>query len=362
MKIVYLIAGLYRPAGMERVITAKANYLAGRGNDILIVTTDQKGRHPAFELAPGVRHIDLGIGYEDNNGSSLADKLVHYPFNLIRHRRILTGLLKKEKADVVVSTFCNDVSFVSDIKDGSHKILEVHFSRYKRLQYGRRGLWGLADSVRSANDRRMASRFERFVVLTQEDASYWGDIPGLRVIPNPLSLHFTEPASPDNRQVLAAGRYGYQKGFDMLLEAWRKLDTTGWTLRIAGEGDFGNIALQGNIITGPASDMREEYLRSSVFALSSRYEGLPMVLLEAQAAGLPAVCFACKCGPKDVITDGVDGFLVPEGNVGAFARALETVMKDDELRRRMGEAAYGNSSRYELDRIMELWERLFAEL
>jgi len=362
MKIIYLIAGLYRPAGMERVITVKANYLASKGNDVLIVTTDQKGRVPAFELNAGVRHLDLDIGYEDNNGSSLADKLVHYPFKLIRHRGRLTELLKKEKADVVISTFCNDVSFVSKIKDGSHKILEVHFSRYKRLQYGRNGLWGLADSVRCANDRRMAAGYERFVVLTAEDASCWGNIPGLRIIPNPLSLHFPMPASSENRQVLAAGRYGYQKGFDMLLEAWRKIDTTGWTLRIAGDGDLGDIALQGNVITGPASDMREEYLRSSVFALSSRYEGLPVVLLEAQAAGLPAVSFACKCGPKDVITDGLDGVLVPEGDVSGFARALETVMKDDELRRKMGSAAFVNSSRYDLNRIMGLWERLFAEL
>lgn len=362
MKIIYLIAGLYRPAGMERVISAKANYLARRGDDVSIVTTDQKGRPVAFELDSSVRLFDLGIGYEDNNGGSLFDKVIHYPFKIFCHRHRLTALLYRERADVVISTFCNDVSFVPGIRDGSHKVLEVHFSRYKRLQYGRHGLWALVDAVRSANDRRIVSRYERFVVLTEEDASYWGEIPGMRVIPNPISLSFDAPASTANRQVLAAGRYGYQKGFDMLIKAWGKLDTFGWTLRIAGEGSLGDIALQGNVITGPAADIRAEYMRSSIFALSSRYEGLPMVLLESQAAGLAAVCFECKCGPRDVVTDGEDGFLVPEGDIDAFAEALEKVMRDDELRGRMGAAAYRHSSRYELKRIMELWERLFAEL
>lgn len=362
MKIIYLIAGLYRPAGMERAVSVKANYLAERGYGVLIVTTEQRGRPFAFELHPAVRHCDLGIGYEDNNGASLVNKFLHYPNKLISHRRKLSALLRQEKADIVISTFCNEASFLPLIKDGSHKILEVHFSRYKRLQYGRGGLWALSDRIRSANDLRTVKRYERFVVLTWEDASYWGDIPEMTVIPNPLSLGFPQPASLENRQVLAAGRYGHQKGFDMLLQAWGKIDTSGWTLRIAGEGSLGDNAIPDNVITGPSSDMYREYLESSVFVLSSRYEGLPMVLLEAQAAGLPAVCFACKCGPRDVITDGEDGLLVPEGDVDSLALSLERLMRDADLRLKMGAAAYRNSSRYELGRIMGLWEKLFEEL
>ena len=108
--------------------------------------------------------------------------------------------------------------------------------------------------------------------------------------------------------------------------------------------------------------MKQEYLNSSIFALSSRYEGLPMVLLEAQAAGLPIVSFTCKCGPRDVVTDGVDGILVEEGDVRGLAKALKRLMDDRELRRKMGEAAYKASDRFDEEKIMRQWLQLFEEL
>jgi glycosyltransferase involved in cell wall biosynthesis len=361
MKLIYLIAGTYRPAGMERVLANKANWFAGQGADVLIVTTDQRGRESAFAMDPRIRTVDLGIGYEDNNGGSFVSKLLLYPFKQLKHRRRLTALLKREKADVVVSMFCNDASFVPGIKDGSHKVLEIHFSRYKRLQYGRKGLWALADKWRSANDARVAARFERFVVLTDEDAGYWGKMPNIRVIPNARTFTFDTPSSLENRQVLAVGRYSYQKAFDRLVAAWKMIDTEGWTLRIAGAGDA-LPELPDNVKTGLSEDMKQEYLDSSIFALSSRYEGLPMVLLEAQAAGLPIVSFTCKCGPRDVVTDGVDGILVEEGDVRGLAKALKRLMDDRELRRKMGEAAYKASDRFDEEKIMRQWLQLFEEL
>ena len=139
------------------------------------------------------------------------------------------------------------------------------------------------------------------------------------------------------------------------------VDTEGWTLRIAGEGEsLGE--LPGNVKTGLSEDMKQEYLDSSIFALSSRYEGLPMVLLEAQAAGLPIVSFTCKCGPRDVVTDGVDGILVVEGDVRGLADALKRLMDDRELRRKMGEAAYKASDRFDEEKIMRQWLQLFEEL
>jgi len=366
MKIIYLIAGLYRPAGMERVVTEKANRLAAAGHEIEIVTTEQKGRRPAFALNPSIKTTDLAIGYEDNNGKSLLSKVLLHPFKLMKHRVSLAELLKRERADVVISTFCPEASFLPKIKDGSRKVLEVHFSRLKRLQYGRKGLWALADRIRNARDGQTVKRFDRFVVLTHEDASLWGELLNLRVIPNPRTFSCQRPSDLESRQVLAAGRYSAQKGFDMLLKAWRRASTAGWTLRIAGDGDLselGDPALLGpDVILGPAEDMQKEYAASSIFALSSRYEGLPMVLLEAQAMGLPCVCFACKCGPRDIIKDGRDGLLVPEGDIDALARALERLIKDDTLRREMGAAAYRNSENYDMEKIIAQWEQLLAEL
>lgn len=374
MRMAYLIAGTYNSGGMERVLVNKANYLVAHGHEVIIITTDQRGQQPFFPLDKRIACYDLGINYEENNGKSFLDKLWHYPFKQRKHRVRLTKLLRQLNADVVVSMFCNDASIVPFINDGSKKILEVHFSRFKRLQYGRKGLWRIADEWRSRNDERMVSRFDRFVVLTKEDRKYWGNIPNMQVIPNARTYIFNQPARLDNKTVIAVGRYNYQKGFDRLIEAWslvcREIDD--WQLEIIGDGDLrqdllcqiAKKGLNGKVVLKKMSsdEMKDAYLNASIFALSSRYEGLPMVLLEAQAAGLPCVSFACKCGPKDVIDDGVNGFLVDDEDVGGLADRLLYLIEHDDLRKRMGESAYRNSERYAEEAIMRRWQNLFQEL
>ena len=360
MKIVYCINGFYRAAGMERVLADKANWLAGQGYAVTILTTDQRGRPDAFPLDSRIAHFDLDINYEQNNGGLLLDKLIHYPGKQFRHRKRLAQKLAEIRPDITVSMFCNEVNLLPRIHDGSRKVLEIHFSRFKRLQYGRTGLWALADRLRSRSDVRLAARYDRFVVLTEEDRGYWPELPNLRVIPNPRTFTLSEPASLENHIVLAVGRYTHQKGFDLLLKAWRMIDTKGWSLRIAGSGEPLED-IPSNVITGPAADIVEEYRNAAFLVMSSRYEGLPMALLEAQAAGLPVVSFVCKCGPRDVITDGVDGILVPEGDVERLAKEMKRLMDDIELRRKMGAAAFRHSERYDKERIMALWEQLFHE-
>lgn len=372
MKLIYNIAGTYRPAGMERVLANKANALSKYGHEVIIVTTEQMGRKPAFEFDPSIRFFDLGINYESNNGGSFLNKLIHYPAKQLKHRIALSRLLNQEKADIVISMFCNDAAFIPKIKDGSHKVLEIHFSRYKRLQYGRTGIWALADKLRSWNDLRTVKRFDRFVVLTEEDRGYWGELPNITVIPNPRTFTTDTPATLDAKTVIAVGRYNFQKQFDALIKAWAllKRDFPDWTLRIAGDGEekgsmlwsIAEHGLEDKVILGPEKDMEGAYRNASILAMSSRFEGLPMVLLEAQAMGLPIVSFACKCGPKDVISDGVDGYLVDEGDVTGLADRLFTLMADPQLRKTMGAAAYNASERFDEEKIMALWADLFESL
>lgn len=164
-----------------------------------------------FELDERICCYDLNIGYEDNNGKSFVDKLIHYPLKQWRHKRRLSALLKKLKADVVISMFCNDVSFINRINDGSHKLLEIHFSRFKRLQYGRKGIWRWADLYRYNQETALVRNFSRFVVLTEEDKKYWGDMDNIRVIPNSLSFTLTSPAVSAVKKVIAIGRYSYRE-------------------------------------------------------------------------------------------------------------------------------------------------------
>lgn len=373
MKIVYSIAGTYNSGGMERVLANKANWLVRKGYEISILTTDQKGRSSFFEFDPRIRFYDLGINYEENNGKSFLNKLIHYPFKQWKHKKALKKLLPELKADVVVSMFCNDVSILPKIKDGSRKVLEIHFSRFKRQQYGRKGIWKIADEIRSINDLRVVSRFDRFVVLTEEDRGYWGDLDNIQVIPNARTFVLDRPAELTEKRVIAVGRYCYQKGLDRLIDAWNIVckSVYDWKLHLVGDGEdraslqtqIDRLGLSDKIILGRAeTDMKSVYANSSILALSSRYEGLAMVLLEAQAAGLPIVSFECKCGPKDVITDGRDGYLVEDGNVGLLAEKLLELINNEELRRKMGAEAYRNSERFSEERVMAQWVELFNEV
>jgi glycosyltransferase involved in cell wall biosynthesis len=358
---------------MERVLANKANYWVEHGHDVNIITTDQKNHEPFFKLSSRIKHCDLGVNYSENNDKGLWNKILHYPFKQRKHKKGLTKLLNHLQADIVISMFDNDVSFVSKIKDGSKKVLEVHFSRLKRLQYRRKGIWKWMDAIRNKSDLKLVNTFDKFVVLTEEDKVYWGDLPNMEVIPNARSFNPAETARLDEKKAIAIGRYNYQKGFEYLIDAWKIVykEHPDWKLDIVGDGEL-RMQLQHRInennlsdcvhLKYPTSHIEDVYLQSSILTLSSRYEGLPMVLLEGQAFGLPIISFACKCGPKDIITHGEDGFLVPEGNVPELADRIIQLIEDDELRKKMGQKAKIHSERFSEPVIMAQWDRLFNNL
>lgn len=373
MKIVYCIAGTRHAGGMERVLANKANYLTTHGYEIIIVTTDQYGEKSFFDMDPRIRTVDLGINYEENNGKSFFNKLIHYPAKQKRHRRLLSSVLMEEKPDITVSMFCNDVSFLPKIKDGSKKVLEIHFSRFKRLQYGRKGLWRIADRWRNFLDRIYVSKFDRFIVLTEEDSKYWGNLHNMEVIPNARTFETDKCADMSCKTVIAVGRLTFQKGFERLIEVWKLIhpEFPDWNLKIVGNGEekanlkalVQKYGIENSVTFIESSgSIEDHYISASIITLTSRYEGLPMVLLEAQAVGLPAVSFRCKCGPADILSDGKDGFLVKEGNIEEFTEKLRLLMSDTTLRKKMGKSALESSARFSEQRIMNRWIALFGSL
>jgi len=373
MKVVYCIAGTCNSGGMERVLANKANYLAEQGCEVIIITTDQKDREPFFTLSSRIQYYDLDVNYAENNEKGFINKVLHYPFKQWKHKKRLTKLLNVLQADIVISMFCNDVSFITKIKDGSKKIVEIHFSKFKRMQYGRKGIWKLADWLRSKMDEKTVRKFDKFVVLTHEDKGYWGNLSNMEIIENAKNEWGNHTAFLESKQVIAIGRYDYQKGFDRLIEAWRPVYDRfpDWKLKIIGDGELRNeletlidkynlndvVELKKN-----TSDILSEYLDASFLVMSSRYEGLPMVLLEAMSVGLPMISFECKCGPRDIITNEENGFLVPEGNVSALAERIIQLIEDMNLRKKMGQTAKINSERFSESVIMDKWIKLFNNL
>ena len=373
MKIVYCLAGLFNSGGMERIITNKANYLATKGYDIAIVTTEQKGRDVFFRLHQNIKTYDLGINYSDDATKDILSKTFGFLVKKYKHHCRLGKLLKQLSPDIVISTFGTEVSFLHKICDGSKKILEIHFSKFFRLQYNRRGLWRWVDKYRSLQDEKLVSCYDKFVVLTYEDKSYWGDLPNIEVIPNFVVSIPEIKSKSRNKVCFAVGRLSYQKGFDRLIKAWKIVyeRCPDWQLQIYGSGELydalKNMIIEDNLaervrINPPTSQIGVVYQIASVFLLTSHYEGLPMVLLEAFSYGLPVVSFACKCGPRDLIEDGVNGFLIPEGDIDSFADKVAMILGDEKLREQMGDAAYQSAMKYTEDKVMAKWIHLFESL
>lgn len=376
MKIIYCTHSTYNPGGMERVLLNKVTYLSQLlGWEVSVVTTDQHQRSPFYPFPEKVRMTDLEINYSEDNEKGAWKKITGYLRKRKEHRRKLTALLLKEKPDIVVSLYPSESSFIPDIKDGSKKVLELHYCKFFRLQYGRKGLLGWIDKLRTRQDEQIVRRFDKFVVLTNEDRGYWGDLPNIEVIPN-AAMHVSDAYSDVmNKRVIAVGRLDYQKGFDRLIQAWQLVQHTGrftgWKLDIFGQGEWqemlqqmiGKAGLQDTArLNRPTKQIGEEYVKSDMLVMSSNYEGFPMVMIEAMACGLPVVSFDYKCGPKDIIQSGINGLLVPNGDIQALADAMMKVMEDEAYRKMLSLNARKVVDTYSEQAVMAQWIRLFTSI
>lgn len=376
MKIIYCTHSTYNPGGMERVLLNKVTYLSALPEwEVSVVTTDQHQRPSFYPFPEKVRMTDLEINYSDDNDKGIWKKITSYLCKRKEHKRKLTALLLKEKPDIVVSLYPSESSFIPDIKDGSKKVLELHFNKFFRIQYGRKGIIGLIDRWRTRQDERIVRRFDKFVVLTNEDKGYWGGLPNIEVIPN-AAIHVSKNYSEvKNKRVIAVGRLDYQKGFDRLIQAWKLVQYTGqftdWKLDIFGQGEWREMlqqmideqGLQNTAkINPPTNAILNEYVHSSLLVMSSNYEGFGMVLVEAMSCGVPVISFDCKCGPKDIIQSGINGLLVPNGDIQALADAMMKVMEDEAYRKMLSQNARKVVDTYSEQAVMSQWIRLFTSI
>ena len=224
-------------------------------------------------------------------------------------------------------------------------------------------------------------RLDQLVVLTDKSKAAWPELSNVTVIPDPITIEVKSEKVKSEKcvnRVVTIGRYAYQKGYDLLLQAWAEISRIRelvngeeWTLDIFGQGDqtdYRKLMVELGIDTdrchlnGPVEDVVKVYQDSSIFVLSSRFEGFGMVLVEAMACGLPVVSFDCPAGPDEIITDGVDGLLVPSGDVHALAEKLMVLMSDENLRRRLGQQARQTAQRYDMATLADQWITLFEKV
>lgn len=377
LKIVYCTPALYMAGGVERVLTLKANYMADvLGYDITIILTEGKEKPLFYPLSDKIKVINLDVDFEALWNFSFVKKLFVYLQKQRIFKKRLTAELIRLKPDITVSLLRREINFINDVQDGSRKIGELHVNRanYRNFEAGDTNfIKRLFAKYWMHNLVSHLKRLDRFVVLTEEDKASWTELSNVDVIPDPLAFTIDQVSPLTNKRVIAVGRYVYQKGFDLLLQAWKKIEQQhpDWELSIYGMGDrtpyeqlIDKLQIDRNRchLNGSTPDIKAEYLNSSLFVFSSRFEGFGMVLIEAMACGLPVVSFDCPCGPKDIVRPNEDGLLVPSGNIDSLAEAMHQMMSDNNFRQQMAAAAIINAKRFQLDGIALRWKSLFEEI
>jgi glycosyltransferase involved in cell wall biosynthesis len=363
--------------GLERIITFKANYFAEHlGYDVTLLTSEQVGKQPYYKLSSKVKHVDLLVCFDmPGQHQSFVSKAVQYPFRYRVFKKRFNQFLLQHKPDITISTLRRELNFINTLQDGSIKIGEFHVTRSAYHANALSGGNVFSDLIKKYWSKQFLeniSRLSKFVLLTEEEKGNWSELDNTLVINNPLPFFPQQVSACTNKQVIAVGRYTAQKGFDMLIDAWKLVseEHPDWILTIYGEGDREGLMKQIRaldledtcLLQPPVTEITSKYVESSLFVLSSRFEGFGMVIVEAMACGVPPVSFACPCGPKDIINNGVDGLLVEKDNIKELAASICHLIEHDEVRKAMGTQARISSERFKMEYIAGQWKSLFESL
>lgn len=376
-KIVYCTPALYSAGGTERVVSVKANYFADvLGYDVTIIVTEGKNGNSFFPLSDKVKVVNLGLNFEELWNITFVKKVLLYLKKQRKYKRLLTNELLKIRPDITITTLRREINFINDVPDGSIKIGEQHLSRtnYRKID-ARFSKFYEISFFRWWKDRVVTSltKLDRLVVLTSDAASEWPELTNITMIPDPLSIKVNNRSLLGSKRVITIGRYSYEKGYDILLKIWSIVEkrSTDWQLDIFAMGDptpYVKIMDELSIdkkrchLNSSVVDVENEYINSSILVQPSRTEGFGMVLVEAMACGLPVISFDCENGPRSIISDGEDGFLIPPFEVDLFADRLVQLIIDGELRKKMGEKGQRKSQLYQIDSVGRQWKQLFDEL
>lgn len=377
MKIIYFYDTIARIGGTEKILIDKMNYLADNYNlEVYLITTSQ-GYHPiVFPLSKKVKHIDLSIRFHTIYQYSLLKRIyMGWKMNRLLKKR-LNEITNKINPDIIITTSYYGAATICNLKCKAKKIIESHVAR---------NFTGINDGIKRNfisniytkwKQKKFCKTIEKksdiIVTLTQGDADNW-NTKNVVVIPNTVDLKNTDYSQHTQKIAIFAGRFTYQKGLDRMLEAWKIIvcKRNDWVLKLVGEGEqkeylkqqCQKLGITGNVIFAPATkDIEKEYINSSLFLLTSRFEGFGLVLVEAMQCGVPCVSFDCPYGPSDIIDNGVNGYLIENGNMEEFAKATLKLIEDDELRKKMGKAAIEKAKQYQPENIMPKWIELYENL
>lgn len=354
MKLVFVIKALDNIGGTERVTIQIANVLSKRSHEVHIVSLVGNNK-PFFSVLP---QVTLHYIHQGSDNSI-------FPYRDLRRHYRLKKCFKNIEPDFII------------VVDASRATFKIPACRPYKTIY-----WEHFNSLMHSKpmqtlSRKLVSKYGNYVVtLTQADALSYKQKFGtenVSCIHNPITIDLPEYTPKTKHQAVAVGRYTAQKGFDLLIEAWAKVkEKKDWKLVIAGKGKqtklLKSLINKYNLtdtveLVPPTNNIQGLFNDSGLYVMSSRFEGLPLVLIEAAAMGLPAVSFACQTGPDEIIEHNKTGLLVPAMQIDALAEAIQTCIQDESLRMNFSkQAADYVGKKFAEDTIIDQWEALFNTL
>jgi len=381
MRLLYIIDKMQNYAGIERILTCKMNYIAENTSIQLFLSTyEQQSKELPFQLNNKIAYRPFNVLMPQRNKTSFGKWVYSYLQARHEFKHQFRLLLRNVQPDIVVCTVYSyqvmDIIIKSCQNLGIKTIMESH-TKGETITMARKFTYNpFLHSLFSLWDHKIMNSLKYchcVVTLTKQDVSFWQKyISHIEVIPNMLTITPKKVTDYGAKRVISAGRYMTEKGFDRLINTWNLINKhfDDWHLFIFGNGDkeqyqhmVNQYHLNDTIHLMPATkDIAEEFSKSSIYVMTSRYEGFGLVLAEAMSCGLPCVSFNCPYGPRDIISDGEDGLLVEDGNITDLSQKIESLMSDVKQRESMGTKAIKNITRYNPEIIMNKWINLFQSI
>lgn len=379
MNVIYVYPKLIFPAGTERILVDKMNYLADHlGYDVMLVTYEQDNHPIIYPLSQKVTHVDLDVRYYELYKTNFIVRLFNWRHYDNQLKRRFEQIASSFRPDIVIATtyYANIISAIAVTRLPFVRILESHIDRryiYENAIENRDTYlhWFRCWTEKMSVTNKIG-KFDVLVTLNDADAADWSKYLKTVIIENIVHLNPTNSFShQDTKKVIFAGRYTRQKGIDDLLRIWTIVNRRhpDWHLNMYGNGDLSDglseraNQLQANIhVNAQVLNIFEKYRENTMLLMTSLYEPFGLVIPEAMSCGLPVVAFDCPSGPANIITEGVDGYLIKDRDVNAFADKVCYLIEHPDVRIEMGKNAIRHSARYAPERIMPKWISLFKEL
>lgn len=377
-KIVYIVNSLYQDDYMSQLIGNKINWLAEHSDyDIyLLLTEEEKKKKAIVELSPKVHVTNLALNFHELDNRFLLWKICSKWNRQRKYKSALNGLLKKEKPEIIVSLLGHEIEFINQIKTKGHIFAEIHDSIASYIKWGNGNThdW-LKKVIVYIEQIKLALKLKKiktFVVDTDEACNEWNGIfKNVHVIHNPLISSIEDKRDTPEKIVLAVGDFHPSSGYEHLIEAWRRIIPRyqEWRLRLYGNGDMQpykqlikNYKLSKSVYCyALEQDMENIYARTSIFVHTLNSDRFGQRIMEAQSFGIPCIAFDTPYGPKDLIKNEENGFLLYNKRITDLSCKLGILMRNDDLRNKMEQNTLKRNETFHLDHIMEEWKSLFEQ-